>query len=180
MPKFSRGKQLKNWNSSSPEAKPGKLRIIGGKYRGRQIDYLGEKRTRPMKDNVREALFNLVGGWVPGKCAIDLFAGTGAVGLEAISRGASRAIMIERHIPTSKVIHNNIQLLDEAMPAVVESADTFYWGRQFLRDDFERPTEPWVVFCCAPYDLYVDRKTDMVALNRWVASTSTKGKPDCR
>ncbi|MDB4778044.1 RsmD family RNA methyltransferase [bacterium] len=87
MAKFRHGKQLKNWKSNTPEAKPGKLRIVGGRFRGRQIEYHGDPRTRPMKDNVREALFNLVGGWVPGKAVIDLFAGTGAVGLEAISRG---------------------------------------------------------------------------------------------
>lgn len=162
MAKFQRGKRLKNWKSNAPEAKPGKLRIVGGKFRGRQIDYLGDPRTRPMKDNVREALFNLVGGWIPGKVVIDLFAGTGAVGLEAISRGASRAILIERHFPTAKVIRSNIESLGNDLPVTVESSDTFYWSRQFLREDTQRPTDPWVVFCCAPYQLYLDEREKMM------------------
>ncbi len=164
MAKISHRKQLRNWNSNQPQPKPGKLRIVGGKYRGRQIEYLGDPRTRPMKDNIREALFNLVGGWIPEKAIIDLFAGTGAVGIEALSRGASQAILIERHFPTAKVIKQNIKAIDDTMPAVVESMDTFFWGRQFLRQGSERPTEPWVVFCCAPYDFYVQREEEMLTL----------------
>src|SRR5438105_2010542 len=77
------------------------LRIIGGSLRGRKLQYTGEARTRPMKDRVREAVFNLLGPSVTGSHAIDLFAGTGALGLEALSRGAARATFIERHFPTS-------------------------------------------------------------------------------
>src|SRR5919199_1250279 len=76
------------------------LRIIGGTLRGRKIKYSGDVRTRPMKDRVREAVFNLLGPQVSGSHAIDLFAGTGALGFEAISRGALRATFIERHYPT--------------------------------------------------------------------------------
>lgn len=174
MAKFRRGKQLRNWKSNSPEAKPGKLRIVGGKFRGRQIDYLGDSRTRPMKNNIREALFNLVGGWIPGKAVIDLFAGTGAVGLEAISRGASQAILIERHFPTAKVIRSNVSLLGSDLPVQVESSDTFFWSRQFLKDDHPRPAEPWVVFCCAPYQLYLDETEKMMAMIGGLQETAPK------
>ena len=67
--------------------RPVGVRIIGGKFRGRKLEYSGDPRTRPMKDRVREALFNLLGHGVEGKVAIDLFAGTGALALEALSRG---------------------------------------------------------------------------------------------
>src|SRR5947207_6491605 len=77
------------------------LRIIGGSLRGRKISYSGEVRTRPMKDRVREAVFNLLGAQVAGTQAIDLFAGTGALGLEALSRGAAQATFIDRHLPTA-------------------------------------------------------------------------------
>ena len=90
------------------------MRIIGGKFRGRKLEYSGDLRTRPMKDRVREALFNLLGNAVEGKIAIDLFAGTGALGLEALSRGASRAVFIERHRPTAQTF--------AAMPR--------HWGRK--------------------------------------------------
>jgi 16S rRNA (guanine966-N2)-methyltransferase len=103
-----RGRDLNQWKTNRPAATSGKLRIVGGKYRGRQIAYSGDPVTRPMKDFTREALFNLVGGWVSGKACFDLFAGTGAVGIEALSRGAERAIMVERHFPTVKAIKENV------------------------------------------------------------------------
>jgi len=83
------------------------VRIIGGSFRGRKLEYSGDLRTRPMKDRVREALFNLLSNAVKGKVAIDLFAGTGALALEALSRGASRAVFIERHRPTAQAILRN-------------------------------------------------------------------------
>ena len=65
--------------SESPPATASPLRIIGGKFRGRLLQYAGDPRTRPMKDQVREAVFNLVGPSVVGKDVIDLFAGTGGL-----------------------------------------------------------------------------------------------------
>ena len=67
------------------------LRIIGGQFRGRRLTYHGDPLTRPMKDRVREAVFNLLWPGAEGAVAIDLFAGTGALGLEALSRGAVAA-----------------------------------------------------------------------------------------
>ena len=71
------------------------LRIIGGHFRARKLLYHGDPVTRPMKHRVREAIFNLVGLEAKGRHAIDLFAGTGALGLEALSRGATSATFIE-------------------------------------------------------------------------------------
>ena len=67
-------------------------RIVGGTLRGRRLAHRPGGPTRPMKDRVRETLFDLIGDRVRGAIAIDLFAGTGALGFEAISRGAARAI----------------------------------------------------------------------------------------
>ena len=64
-----------------------------------------------MKDRLREAIFNLVGPLPPGMQAWDLFAGTGALGLEAISRGAERATFLEQHYPTAGIIRQNITAL---------------------------------------------------------------------
>ena len=66
---------------------PWALRIVGGKFRGRKLDYGGDRRVRPMKDRVREALFNLIGPGVKGKHAVDVFGGTGAIGLEGPQSG---------------------------------------------------------------------------------------------
>lgn len=164
MSRKKRGSDLEFWKTNRPDAKPGKLRIVGGKHRGRQLTYSGDPRTRPMKDNTREAVFNLVGGFLKGKQVFDLFAGTGAIGLEAISRGSTHATMIERHFPTARIIHDNIAVLQAQDETTVVSSDTFFWSRKFLADPDMRPTDPWAVFCSPPYDLYVECVDDLLTM----------------
>jgi 16S rRNA (guanine966-N2)-methyltransferase len=135
-------------------------RIVGGKFRHRKLLYSGDVRTRPMKDRVREAVFNLVGTDVVGAHAIDLFAGTGALGLESLSRGAVRATMIEQHFPTAAVIRQNAAMLEVTDQCKIEPANTFIWAKR-------NPTlgdEKLVVFCSPPYAFYVDRLAEMLEL----------------
>jgi 16S rRNA (guanine(966)-N(2))-methyltransferase RsmD len=73
----------------------GKVRIIGGKWRSRVITFPDEKYLRPTPDRVRETVFNWLGQDLTGKHCLDLFAGSGAVGFEAASRGAERVVMVE-------------------------------------------------------------------------------------
>jgi 16S rRNA (guanine966-N2)-methyltransferase len=142
------------------EREPTVLRIIGGSMRGRKLLYSGDQRTRPMKDRVREAVFNLLGPAVVGKHAVDLFAGTGALGLEAISRGAARGTFIEQHFPTAAVIRENAALLGVADRCEVYPANTFIWAqRQAVAGE-----EPWLVFCSPPYAFYAERQAEMLAL----------------
>lgn len=137
------------------------LRIVGGSLRGRKLLYSGDPRTRPMKDRVREAVFNLVGPSVVGSVAIDLFAGTGAMGLEAISRGAARATFVERHFPTARLIEQTIVDLGVSDRATVAAGDVFHWGRHL-------PTpctgERWLVFICPPYRLFLEQLDEMLQL----------------
>ena len=136
------------------------LRIIGGQLRGRKLHYDGDLRTRPMKDRLREAVFNLIGPAIRGKHALDLFAGTGALALEAISRGAERATLIEQHHPTANVIRQNAAALGVEQQAEVVAGNVFVWFRRGLA-----PADgPWVVFCSPPYDFYVDRTDEMLEL----------------
>lgn len=165
MPKPTNQRDSSGPHSPPPPGHDSRLRIIGGTWRGRQIRYSGDPITRPMKDNIREAVFNLIGAWIPGKLVIDLFAGTGAIGLEALSRGAAHAILIERHFATAKLIEQNVQELDAASLATVVMSDTFFWARQFLKNS--PPSDPpWAVFCSPPYALYFERTGDMVELIR--------------
>jgi 16S rRNA (guanine(966)-N(2))-methyltransferase RsmD len=123
-------------------------------------------RTRPMKDRVREAVFNLLGPGVKGSHAIDLFAGTGALGLEAISRGAVRATLIERHLPTVRLIEQNAAALGVANLATAVFSDTFAWARRWL-DGWPASGEAktaWTVFCSPPYDFYESRREEMLTL----------------
>lgn len=162
MAKFRRGRDLKDWKSNRSEAGIGKLRIVGGKYRGRLIQYSGDPVTRPMKDHTREALFNLVGGWVKDKVCFDLFAGTGAVGIEALSRGATRAHLVERHFPTIRIIEQNVRQIDPEMNVEIHGADSFFWVRQFMKRPENWPPEPWMVFVCPPYHLFADRCEELL------------------
>lgn len=149
-----------------PAAAPRTLRIIGGALRGRHLNYSGDPRTRPMKDNIREAVFNLIGGWTPGKFAIDLFAGSGALGLEALSRGAVHALFIERHIDTARLISANVRELGLTSHSTIVEADTLFWGRNWSPAADPHAGHPWLVFCSPPYDLYVqepDRLLELLA-----------------
>jgi len=76
-------------------ARPGKIRIIGGEYRGRRIAVPERRDLRPTPDRVRETLFNWLGQRLRGLACLDLFAGSGALGFEAASRGAARVVMVE-------------------------------------------------------------------------------------
>jgi 16S rRNA (guanine966-N2)-methyltransferase len=136
-------------------------RIIGGSLGGRRLVYSGpEERTRPMKDRVREAVFNLIGPDVVGKHVIDLFSGTGALGFEALSRGAARATLIEQHFPTAAVIRQNALLLGVIDRVELLPANAFLWAENTAAD----AREPWLVFCSPPYAFYTDRREAMLAL----------------
>jgi 16S rRNA (guanine966-N2)-methyltransferase len=130
------------------------VRIIGGTFRGRTLAYSGDIRTRPMKDRVREAMFNLLAERVRGKHAIDLFAGTGALAFEALSRGAAHATLIERHLPTAKIIEQNATVLGVSNRVEVCFSDTFIWGKRFAGS-----AEPLVVFAALPRVLPFARAT---------------------
>ena len=133
------------------------MRIVGGQLRSRRIQYSGDPRVRPMKDRTREAVFNLIGPIGSEVHVVDLFAGTGAMALEALSRGAARATLIEVHGPTAAVIRQNIESLQLADRVQLLAADVFFWMRQ----DPPLPAQPWLVFCCPPYDYYRSRWDDL-------------------
>lgn len=150
---------------------PGALRIIGGHFRGRKLRYGGDPRTRPMKDRVREAVFNLLGSDVQGKRVLDLFAGTGALGLEAMSRGARRAVFFEQHFPTAAIIRENIATLAIEDSCEVIAANTFIQFRRYSHGTPQKSgDQPWLVFCSPPYDFYVDRRDDMLKLLSTIAA----------
>lgn len=84
------------------------MRIISGTLRGRKLSSVRGIRTRPTTDRVREALFNILGTLAPETVVLDLFAGTGALGIEALSRGAERAVFVDRDSQPLAVLRKNI------------------------------------------------------------------------
>jgi len=127
------------------------MRVIAGKFRSRQLRTLKGMTLRPTSDRLRETLFNILSEHVSGSRFVDLFAGTGAVGIEALSRGAAETIFIERHAPAAALIRKNLESLEIKSGARVLSVDALH-GLELLEQELERgPRLPTIVFLDPPY-----------------------------
>jgi len=146
------------------------LRIVGGELRGRLVSYSGDQVTRPMKDRTREAVFNLLGPSVKGATVVDWFAGTGALAIEAISRGAVSATIVERHIPTFRLIQRTLETLKIESKFELVRADAFFSAPTLLPR-----TERTIHFFSPPYDLFVDQREAMVELMKQCGLQSPPG-----
>ncbi|HMQ95724.1 MAG TPA: 16S rRNA (guanine(966)-N(2))-methyltransferase RsmD [Candidatus Saccharibacteria bacterium] len=104
-----------------------KIRIIAGQFGGRLIDAPNTSRTHPMGERIRNALFNTIGGEIQGAEVLDAFAGSGAVGLEALSRGAKSVTMLEKDRVAAKVIEDNCKLLGVTESAHLIKAPVSKW-----------------------------------------------------
>lgn len=136
-------------------------RIIGGSLRGRRLAHVPGGPTRPMKDRVREVLFDLLGTAVTDAIALDLFAGTGALGFEALSRGATRAIFAERHFPTADAIRRAARDLGVAERCEVRAGDVLTWARRLP----DLPSSaPWLTFVSPPWSMFQERQDELMAL----------------
>jgi len=99
------------------------MRIVAGRWRGRQIDAPAGQQVRPTLDRVREAWMSILQRDIPGSRVLDLFAGSGALGLEALSRGAVSVDFVEKDPGTIRVLKKNIETLDAADLVKVHRAD---------------------------------------------------------
>jgi len=115
------------------EAKINKVRIGGGELRSRIITFPEAEGLRPTPDRVRETLFNWLGQTLYGRSCLDLFAGSGALGFEAASRGAERVLMVEKNTPVFRSLKENVSKLACAN-VVVRHQD----GLEFVRRDTQR------------------------------------------
>src|SRR5262245_34958321 len=128
------------------------LRIVAGSLRGRRLTCTVAPGLRPMPDMVRQALFSILGNAVPGRTFYDLFAGTGAVGLEALSRGADCVVFVERDNRVAAEIGRHLTEFGVADRADVERADVYRWA-----DRWDAPAEPVNLFLGPPYPDYRER-----------------------
>jgi len=147
--------------SASGEEAASAPRIIGGTLKHRLLEFAPAARTRPMKDRVRESLFDLLGIDVRGALAIDLFAGTGALAFEAISRGAERAVVAERHFPTADALKRSARALGLEDLVEVRPGDVLLWVK---RMPVLPTTMPWLVFVSPPWSFFSERWGDLGAL----------------
>ena len=104
--------------------KQGQLRIIGGEWRGRKLSFPPIEGLRPTSDRVRETLFNWLQMKLAGRRCLDLFAGSGALGLEALSRGAAEVVMVEQDRTAAQQIRQHLQTLN-CKTGSVENTDAF-------------------------------------------------------
>ena len=99
------------------------MRVIAGTYRSRILKNLKGLALRPTSDRLRETIFNVLGAGVSGARFVDLFAGTGAMGIEALSRGATEVAFIENHPPAAALIRRNLESLGIRSGATVLAVD---------------------------------------------------------
>lgn len=89
------------------------MRVIAGAYKGRKLHAVPGEQTRPTSDKVKESVFNMIGPYFDGGRCLDLYAGSGALSIEAVSRGMDKAVLIETHHPAIKTIQANLALTKE-------------------------------------------------------------------
>lgn len=112
------------------QSKRGKLRIIGGKWRGRCFPVVEQVALRPTPDRVRETLFNWLMGALFGARCLDLFAGSGALGLEALSRGAKEVYFVEKDKIAMRALEHTLSTLEATAQAQTFLCDSRLWLQQ--------------------------------------------------
>jgi len=127
------------------------MRVIAGKFRSRQLKSLKGMALRPTSDRLREALFNVLADRVGNSYFVDLFAGTGAVGIEALSRGAREVVFIEKHAPAAVLIRKNLESLQVAHGAQVLAVDAVHGLEVLARSKPADRAGPDIVFLDPPY-----------------------------
>lgn len=136
----------------------GKIRIIGGGWRGRKLNVANQPGLRPTPDRVRETLFNWLAGSISGARCLDLFAGTGALGFEALSRGARCAVMVEENKQLARRLQTSRAALAAASAEVFQAEALAWLGEP--RDPFD------IVFLDPPFHQDYVKKACALLVNR--------------
>ncbi|MFC1552710.1 16S rRNA (guanine(966)-N(2))-methyltransferase RsmD [Candidatus Latescibacterota bacterium] len=121
------------------------MRIIAGKLHGRKIKAPKGLATRPVSARIREALFNVLGD-ITGTCVLDLFAGSGAVGIEALSRGAESLVAVEKGSQQCRVIHDNLSVMGVEARVIRSEVKTAIGKLSAAGEKFD------FIFADPPYD----------------------------
>jgi len=122
------------------------MRIVAGKWRGRRIEAPSGEDVRPTLDRVREAWMSILQPDIPGARVLDLFAGSGALGLEALSRGAESVTLVEKSARSIRAIANNIETLGAGDAATIKRADAILFAKGLSAGEFD------VAFADPPYE----------------------------
>ncbi|PMC38324.1 16S rRNA (guanine(966)-N(2))-methyltransferase RsmD [Bacillus sp. UMB0899] len=124
------------------------MRVVSGNFKGRQLKAVPGVTTRPTTDKVKEAIFNMVGPYFEGGYALDLFAGSGGLGIEALSRGIEKCVFVDREQKAIQTIHKNLELCQiEAASFEVYRND----AERALKAIIKRGIQFQLVFLDPPY-----------------------------
>jgi 16S rRNA (guanine966-N2)-methyltransferase len=137
------------------------VRIVAGSLRGRKLTVVVHEGMRPTPQMVREALFSILGNAVPGRIFYDVFAGTGVVGLEAVSRGATAARLIEKDPRQAADVQKYAEQFGIADRVQVLKADAYRWAERWIV-----PKEPVNLFLSPPFPDLTEKLDDFLALVR--------------
>ena len=121
------------------------MRVISGTAKGHKLKMVPGDKTRPITDRVKENLFNILGDWVSGTLWLDIFAGTGQVGIEALSRGAESVVFVDNSRLAIRTIQQNLEHTKLAEKAQVILTDAFSY---LALDNFHRPYD--VIYVAPP------------------------------
>jgi 16S rRNA (guanine966-N2)-methyltransferase len=158
------------------------LRIIGGQYRRRVLRFPDSEGLRPTPDRVRETLFNWLGQDLAGQHCLDLFAGSGALGFEALSRGAARVVLVEQAPPVLAALRANAEMLGNPGALEIRRGDALQYAAStkakfdliFLDPPFKKgwiPRLEALVSGLASDNaaIYVEAEQEIAALGDWRA-----------
>lgn len=121
------------------------MRIIAGKYKGRQLVSFKAEHIRPTTDRVKETIFNKLMHEIPSARALDLFSGTGNLGIEALSRGAAYVEFVESNPRSVRIIRENLNKLQVDEPFSIVARDAFKYLKEYKGDPFQ------VIFIDPPF-----------------------------
>lgn len=142
------------------------LRIIGGEWRGRKLRFPDVPNLRPTPDRVRETIFNWLAPMIQGARCLDLFAGSGALGLEALSRGAAFTTFVDSHKKVTQALKTHLDLLSTNDNAEVLQMD----GVKFLKAEAKKYD---LVFLDPPYHLdFMGKVVPLLEANGWLADNA--------
>lgn len=169
-------------------ASPGKIRIIAGKWRGRKLDVIDSPGLRPTPDRIRETLFNWIQQEIVGARCLDLFAGTGMLAFEALSRGAAEVIMVESNPKLIESLKQHAETLGSENHTI-QLADAMSWLKQgikgfdiiFLDPPFG---QGYIEKCCATIIeetllnasgmVYIESEKHLTLPEGWIIKKQTK------
>lgn len=155
-------------NSATRTTGTGQLRIVGGSWRGRKLSFPDVEGLRPTGDRIRETLFNWLQTEIQGARCLDLFAGSGALGLEALSRGASESVLIERDTKAAAQLRQNLDVLKSEKGKVIHGDVLTFLQQKNTQEPFH------IIFIDPPFQLNLWQSViDALEQGNWLADDAT-------